>query len=1559
MKKLFKPFVCLIIAVAFVFSAASGAFPADTTVKAASVFCNVKFSKPAICCNAGDVIDLTKCGVQFSESSSVVTSGITWTSNGSTIKSFTPSKRGVYELKAKSGSNSKTIYVVAKNTYETEYVLYRNDFDVAPSDIRVAQNTNGSNGNISVSGSNYNIDASANANSYVRILFPQFLDSFGDATFKASIKTVASVDDTKWTSLMYRVQGGNYPYYHGCLRKNASAENGVEISQKNSSNEWEVYKEASFGYALTSDYNLLTVSANGTNTVFSINSHDVAQYSNTKFATGAWGIQVRGQKIAIDYVEITLDGNAPVKATCDVSFGKPAIRADMGDVIDLKNCDVQFTANAVYTKGSNITWKKDGTVITTFTPDKAGVTKLTATSGSTTKNIYVVTRNLSDGEYVLYSNDFTSAPTDFRVIQNANSSVSHDGAGNYIIDASAGGESYARVLLPSFLDEFGDFKFEARYKDTNSSNEGFWSALMVHVQNNNIPYMQFCIRNNAALASGVEISERTAQDTWSVKNSASFSGKTSNQYNTYALVAQNNNLSGYINGDLAVSHGEHPNVTGAMGFHARGVKLTVDYVKVTLGENTAADDTSVKCYVSKSRPAIGCNAGQTVLLNECYVQFTYGSYAVKGSEIVWKKDGKVITEFSDTSLGMHTLTATHGNTTMNVYVIAKKTTAKHFVIYSNDFTTGPTDYRVPERTNGGSVYPIDGTFVLNGSASADAYVKVLLPFYVDEFGDADFEASIKLSNPTDSSKWGSIMYRAQNGTEPYMQCCYRYNTNVSNGVEISQRTPQGTWNVIEKGATTAHAAGGYNIIRVNASTLTTKFSIGGKEVLSSTATPYHNGAWGFQVRGLTMTIDYVRMTFTSNHTSSSIYTIPGGYVDVRDPETSIKIAPSLITDVKTMAEFENILSGCPAIAIMNYSVVDGIAKISFSDGATTPDKALDKLGSKVIPAFRISNEKDADSLASFLKGRGIRDAYAVSTNLSALARAYSKWMYIRGVADYSALTNFDAETIRYDALENKARVLILGESTSRDTITKLQDSYSCVWLTISEGKTASVAATNKGPYGIITPDRSVTEYCYKTYYGTNTLIRRTNVIGHRGNPSQAPENTIYGTNVAYKNGANMVENDVYLTADNVVYIMHDEMIERTTNGTGSVLQMTSSQLSKYKVDYFSGVAAQAIPTLEDYFKEIKGKAHQKLVIEMKHPANEALAKGVADLIKKYDIIDQVVVISFIQTNLQNMSKQLPGIAVGWLNWLEFDDTNPVYSAYVALEEVQKYNCVCNPGFSSATPRWSYPVIRELVYRGVTLWPWTINTKEQFDDLWLSNIGGITTDYAQYVSKYIESIHWNSGSRVISSTYQSVLTDITNSCEVVIIEDTLGIKCSAGNITVPENKSGRASFYYRYKSTTATGQSYYMVTEIRTIEVGSQDVFELVNGSKLSLSSAQLTKVEGGATVSSIKEQFKYPVVITDKNGNTLSASAAVSTGSTVALESDRSKKAVIVIKGEVNGDGLINGTDYMQIKSYFLKKIQLSGVYYTAADCDNSSDVSTTDYMRLKSYFLKQYNLYS
>jgi glycerophosphoryl diester phosphodiesterase len=420
--------------------------------------------------------------------------------------------------------------------------------------------------------------------------------------------------------------------------------------------------------------------------------------------------------------------------------------------------------------------------------------------------------------------------------------------------------------------------------------------------------------------------------------------------------------------------------------------------------------------------------------------------------------------------------------------------------------------------------------------------------------------------------------------------------------------------------------------------------------------------------------------------------------------------------------------------------------------------------------------------------------------------------------------------------------------------------------------------------------------------------------------------------------------------------MHDETLDRTTNGTGKVVEMSLAQIRKYVVDYYSGVAAQPIPTLEDYFLSIRNNPNQKLVIEMKHPHDARLATAMTSLIQKYDIMDQVVIISFLESNLIHTRNIMPGIPAGRLSWLTLDETNPVYSAYEAIENVQGGNFVCNPGYSG----WGEAAIRELAYRGVTLWPWTLNKQAEFDKLMIDGVAGITTDYPQWSRDYIESIHWNSASRVISSTYHDVLTDITNSCEVVVIEDTLGISCSAGNITVPQTKEGgKASFYYRYKRTNASGTSYYTVTEIRTIVIPGEASFALKAGSSLSLQNGQLLGVSDAHTVADIKAQFQYAVGVLDRNGNTLSDSDSVTTGSIVYLLANDAHRATIVMKGDVNGDGVADKADYQLLRRYLLKTADLSGIYLQAADCDDDGIVTITDYLRIKAHSLGTFDLYA
>jgi hypothetical protein len=257
----YKAVISLILTAVMLLSAVAGIVP---TVLAAGgdVSCNVKYSKPAICCDAGQTVDLGACGVQFSADTAMVTEGITWLQNGAVITGFTPAEKGVYPLTARYGSSQMTVYVVAKNPGEEEYVLYRNDFDAAPSDFRVIERTNGS--TVSVKNGNYILDGSGYSDGYVRVLLPEFLDVFGDAKMEAGLSMTAAADARKWASMMYRVQSGNYPYYQGCIRYDCTVSDGMEISQRNASYKWDVYRHTSFPAWNQGGYNVCTVSAKGT-----------------------------------------------------------------------------------------------------------------------------------------------------------------------------------------------------------------------------------------------------------------------------------------------------------------------------------------------------------------------------------------------------------------------------------------------------------------------------------------------------------------------------------------------------------------------------------------------------------------------------------------------------------------------------------------------------------------------------------------------------------------------------------------------------------------------------------------------------------------------------------------------------------------------------------------------------------------------------------------------------------------------------------------------------------------------------------------------------------------------------------------------------------------------------------------------------------------------------------------------------------------------------------------------------------------------------------------------
>jgi len=155
---------------------------------------------------------------------------------------------------------------------------------------------------------------------------------------------------------------------------------------------------------------------------------------------------------------------------------------------------------------------------------------------------------------------------------------------------------------------------------------------------------------------------------------------------------------------------------------------------------------------------------------------------------------------------------------------------------------------------------------------------------------------------------------------------------------------------------------------------------------------------------------------------------------------------------------------------------------------------------------------------------------------------------------------------------------------------------------------------------------------------------RTRVIAHRGFSGVAPENTIAAVRAAIKIQADMVEIDVTLTADGHIVVIHDETLDRTTDGSGKVSDFTLAELQQLDAGawFAPRFAGERIPTLDALLEEIEGRI--LLNVEIKSEAvDRGIVTKVASAIQRHGMIDQVVVSSFSPTALQQMHAVTPDI----------------------------------------------------------------------------------------------------------------------------------------------------------------------------------------------------------------------------------------------------------------------------------------------------------------------------
>jgi len=144
------------------------------------------------------------------------------------------------------------------------------------------------------------------------------------------------------------------------------------------------------------------------------------------------------------------------------------------------------------------------------------------------------------------------------------------------------------------------------------------------------------------------------------------------------------------------------------------------------------------------------------------------------------------------------------------------------------------------------------------------------------------------------------------------------------------------------------------------------------------------------------------------------------------------------------------------------------------------------------------------------------------------------------------------------------------------------------------------------------------------------------VVGHRGAAGIEPENTLRGFRRAIELGAGWVECDVRLTSDRRLIVMHDETVDRTTNRTGAVRDLTFD-----RVRALDAGKGERVPTLAEVLEAVRGKA--RLQLELKGPGT---ARPAVRAVKALGMDEEVMFVSFHLGRLRQVKRADASLQVG-------------------------------------------------------------------------------------------------------------------------------------------------------------------------------------------------------------------------------------------------------------------------------------------------------------------------
>ena len=631
----------------------------------------------------------------------------------------------------------------------------------------------------------------------------------------------------------------------------------------------------------------------------------------------------------------------------------------------------------------------------------------------------------------------------------------------------------------------------------------------------------------------------------------------------------------------------------------------------------------------------------------------------------------------------------------------------------------------------------------------------------DHYEHYRFEATVRFDAATNDARWMALgLDMPTDDSDNWQQAAMRVGSSAHNGLEFAQRT-NASWNVTDTAAGARDTGIGEDVtIAVEVSGNRGAWYYDGELVMETNQLRRSpDGVLGLVVNNATIAVDEVTVTEIE----------PFPVLELREPGDTAAIVAhrgdSKVAPENTMAAVTSAVEGGADFfeIDINYTADNEIVAIHDATVDRTTDgsgavrdmtyddiSALDA-GSWLDPSYADAAVPKLDEVFDYMADTGAQVLLEYKEDWTPeQVEMTAELVETYDVADQIIAQSFDLTTVEslQAQLPEVPRMILGSPGADFETVADELDAIGWnpsgnyvannpTW--VQQAHDAELATfvytindanhweqlTALGVDGIITDHPGQLNGWNQRYAaGDPSDGEIAAIVGHRGNSAVAPENTMPAISSSVLTGAEYFEIDIEYTADDEVVAIHDGTVDRTTNGTGAVREMTYAQLQELDAgSWFAhghGYAGVGIPTLDDvaaYMAE--SGAH--MVLEYKNHWTPEKVQLTRDIIAEYGVEDQIVVQSFNLDTVTNLQQELPNVPRMILGAPREDAE--------ALAE-QRGAIGWNPSVGQVldNPDW----VDRMHDAGLYTFVYTVNSARQWEQLTDLGVDGIITDYPDHL-----------------------------------------------------------------------------------------------------------------------------------------------------------------------------------------------------------------------------------